>query len=67
MLVIWRIASKMKYPELAKILPQFLDYYQPLIPAQHMGTVGEDVPVPSLIVEEIKEILKNNASSESSD
>ena len=47
----------MKYPELCKILPEFLNFYKPLIPAQHMGTVGEDVPVPSLIVLEIEEIL----------
>ncbi len=47
----------MIYPELQKIIPMLLAYYEPLIPAQHMGTVGDDVPVPSEIVRELKEIV----------
>ena len=40
-----------------KILPILLEHYKKLVPAQHMGTVGEHVPVPSLIVLEIEEML----------
>ncbi len=48
-----------KYPEMQKILPTLLKYYEPMVAAQHMGTVGEPerVPVPSMIVAEIKELI----------
>ncbi len=42
------------YPELKKIMPNLLAHYEKLVPAQHMGTVGPEVPVPSEIVKEIK-------------
>lgn len=47
------------YPEMRKILPILLEYYKQLIPAQHMGTVGEHVPVPNLICLEIEEMLND--------
>ncbi len=51
-----------RYPELQKVLPKLLAYYEPLVAAQHMGTIGnpEKVPVPSLIVAEIKEIMRQH-------
>lgn len=47
-----------KYSEMRKILPRLLEYYEPMIAAQHMGTIGEDVPVPSGVVFEIREIME---------
>ena len=45
-----------KYPELHKALK----HYERLIPAQHMGTVGDTVPTPSEMFRELTEILEEH-------
>lgn len=50
-----------KYPEMRKIIPRLLAYYEPMIEAQHMGTVGASVAIPSTIVRELKELMETEA------
>lgn len=48
-----------KYPELRNVLFRIRPYFENLVATQHMGTVDEDrVPIPSLVLLEMKDIIE---------